>query len=69
MLAREQSTLTRPHIRWVEFRSRGYLVVDISAQRARGEWWLLDAVDRRDAAERMAAAFEAARGANHLTKA
>jgi alkaline phosphatase D len=67
--ARERRTMERPHIHWVEFRSRGYLIVDVSAERARGEWWLLESVDRRGAPERMEAAFESARGANHLVKA
>jgi hypothetical protein len=61
--------MERPHVHWVELRSNGYLLVDLSAERARGEWWLLDTVGRRGADERLAAAFEAARGANHLTKA
>ena len=69
VLGREARTIDRPHIHWVEFRSNGYLVVDLTTERARGEWWLLDTVSRRGADEHLAAAFETPRGANHLTKA
>jgi alkaline phosphatase D len=69
VLGREKRTMDRPHIHWVEFRSNGYLLVDLTAERARGEWWLLDGVDRRGADEHLAAAFETPRGANHLAKA
>ena len=69
VLVRESRAMERPHIHWAELRSNGYLLVDLSVDVARGEWWLLDTVSRRGADERLAAAFEAPRGANHLTKA
>jgi len=68
VLERERRTMERPHIHWVEFRSRGYVVVDVTPERAQGEWWLLDGVDQRGAAERLAATLATERGRNHLVK-
>jgi alkaline phosphatase D len=69
VLERERRTMARPHVRWVEFRSRGYLVVDLTAERARGEWWLQESISQRGTPERLAAAFETRRGRNHLVRA
>ncbi len=57
----------RPHIHYVNLREHGYLLLDLDHERAQGEWWYADAIDRRDVGERLAAAFATARGANHLT--
>jgi alkaline phosphatase D len=66
VLEREQRSMAQPHIHWVEFRSRGYLLVDVTPARARGEWWLQDDITQRGTPERLAAAMETQRGHNHL---
>ena len=33
-----------PHIHWVETDSHGYVVVDVTAERAQGDWWFVDHV-------------------------
>jgi hypothetical protein len=69
VLEREQRTMARPHIDWVEFRSRGYLIVDLTPERARGEWWLQDGSTQRGTPEHLAAALKTRRGRNHLVAA
>lgn len=64
---REQMVLReRPHIHYVNLREHGYLLLDLDQERAQGEWWYVDALDRPDAGERFAAAYATLRGANHL---
>ncbi|MEQ8484562.1 MAG: alkaline phosphatase D family protein [Pseudomonadales bacterium] len=59
----------RPHIRHVNLREKGYLLLDVDAERAQGEWWFVDTIRERSAGERLGAAFATARGRNHLTAA
>jgi alkaline phosphatase D len=66
VLERERRTMAQPHIHWVEFRSRGYLLVDVTPTRTRGEWWLQESITQRGTPERLAAAMETQRGHNHL---
>ncbi len=66
---REQRSMAQPHIHWVDFRSNGYLIVDFTPQRARGEWWLLENVTTQGADERLAKAMQTSRGGNHLVDA
>jgi len=69
VIERERRSMAQPHIHWVEFRSRGYLIVDLTPVRTRGEWWLLDDITQRGSPERLAAAMETQRGRNHLVAA
>jgi len=66
VLEREQRSMTQPHIHWVEFRSRRYLLVDVTPTRSRGEWWLQEDITKRGTPERLAIAMETQRGRNHL---
>ncbi len=36
--------LTNRHVRMVELRRHGYVVVDVTPERVQGDWWLLDTV-------------------------
>jgi alkaline phosphatase D len=56
----------RPHIRYVNLREKGYLLLDLDAERAQGEWWLVDGIQERVGGERLGAAYAAPRGRNHL---
>jgi hypothetical protein len=65
--AREQAIVaSMPHIHHVNMRDHGYLVLDLDAERARAEWWLVEGIDARLPGERLGAAFVTRRGANHL---
>jgi alkaline phosphatase D len=58
----------RPHIRYVDLRQHGYLLLDLDDERAQGEWWYVNNLERPDAGERFGAAFATGRGSNHLVK-
>lgn len=59
----------RAHIHYVNLREHGYLLLDLDDERAQGEWWYVDSLDRPDAGESFAAALATARGSNHLVEA
>jgi len=59
---------TRPHIRYVNLREHGYLLLDIDAERTRGEFWFVDSIVQQGGGERLAAAYVTEQGANHLVK-
>ena len=40
-----------PHIHWLETDSHGYVVVDVTPERAQGDWWFVDHIHRPDAGE------------------
>jgi alkaline phosphatase D len=58
-----------PHIHWAELDSHGYLVVDVTPDRVRGEWHFVDTVHRPSTGERLAARFEVRRGEARLRRA
>lgn len=51
-----------PHIKWCDFASHGYVVVDIDPSRVRGEWWHVDTVLQRTEAASRRAAVDVPRG-------
>ena len=57
---------TRPHLRWSELKSRGYVILDLDHERAQAEWHFQDDVRVPGARERFARAFATERGKNHL---
>jgi alkaline phosphatase D len=59
---------THPHVRFVDFEARGYGLLDLDRERARAEWWFVDTVAEPSRGERLGAAFEVARGSNHLVR-
>ena len=67
---RERTILANmPHIQYVNMRRRGYLLVDLDADRARAEWWFVDRIDEQSQLEELGAAYISRRGANHLERA
>jgi len=68
-IEREQVILGQlPHVQWLDSRDRGYLLLDLDAERARAEWWVVDTITERSEREHLAAAFATARGRNHLVR-
>jgi alkaline phosphatase D len=49
-----------PHHRWFDLRSHGYVVLEVTPERLRADWWHVETVATRDAAEHLAASFEVA---------
>lgn len=66
---RERERMRDPHIHWVNFQRRGYIVVDFSAERALAQWWLVDNVASVQHTETLAQSMVAVNGANHLVDA
>lgn len=56
----------RPHIQYVNLREKGYLLLDLDAERAQGEWWFVDTISERTTGERLGTVLATARGHNHL---
>jgi alkaline phosphatase D len=65
--AREAEYAARlPHLRWLEFWHRGYLLLDLDRTRAQAEWWHVDGVEQRGLPARFAAGLATRAGASHL---
>lgn len=62
----EPMILENPHIRYVDLWRRGYVVLDVTPERAQAAWFHYEAPERRRVDERFAAAFAARRGESHL---
>jgi alkaline phosphatase D len=66
---RERYTVTRashPHVRFQDLDARGYLLLDVVPERVRAEWWFVEGVEQRGAAERLGKALAVRRGQSHL---
>ncbi|MDQ4132991.1 MAG: alkaline phosphatase D family protein [Actinomycetota bacterium] len=55
-----------PHFRYFDLEGRGYLVVDVDAERLQAEFWHVDTVGQRGAGERLAAVSVVRDGASRL---
>ncbi len=55
-----------PHLKYLNFRQRGYLLLDITPERAQGEWYFVDDITRRGSADLLGAAYASERGSNRL---
>lgn len=51
-----------PHHRWFDLRNHGYVVVDVTPERLRADWWHVGSIRERPAGEHRAASFEVAAG-------
>lgn len=56
---------THPHVRYLEGKRRGYVVLDIRQERVRCEWHLLPTVEERSTAQVLDQALEVRSGAAH----
>ncbi|NND66426.1 MAG: hypothetical protein HKN19_02455, partial [Halioglobus sp.] len=55
-----------PHLHWGETASRGYLILDLTPDRAEAAWYHFDTVTEIEASERLAKVFATVAGTNHL---
>ena len=58
-----------PSIRWCDMDSHGYMVVDVTRERVRVEWWFVDGVLTRTPGERLGAAMEVRAGSQEIVPA
>jgi alkaline phosphatase D len=57
-----------PHLRWADLDSHGYVVVDVTPERVKGEWWLVDTVLKRTTGEHLGASWTVERGRPRLLR-
>ncbi len=57
---------TLPNILWSDLDSHGYMVVDVTSERCRVEWWFVDTVLRRTPNERLGAWAEVRAGSPEI---
>ena len=57
-----------PHVKFVDLENRGYIVLDIDAERCQAEWYHIENVEVRETTEFFVAAFAAFDGDNHLSE-
>jgi alkaline phosphatase D len=55
-----------PHLHWGETASRGYLILDLTPDRAEAAWYHFDSVSEPEATESLAKVFATVAGTNHL---
>jgi len=58
-----------PHVRYTDFDSHGYVMVDVTPERVLGEWWFVDSVLERTGGEARGAAWQIRRGERRLEPA
>lgn len=59
----------RPHLRYVDGVSRGYVVMDVTRDRLQADWWLLDSVKARNSEQHFAKGLVCEAGRRHLVDA
>jgi alkaline phosphatase D len=62
----EEILSTHPHLKFADFTRRGYVLLDITRERAQAEWYFVTSLDERLASEEFAAAFQTSDGTNRL---
>jgi alkaline phosphatase D len=55
-----------PHFKYIDLNQRGYMLLDVTPQRAVCEWWYVDTVASVSNIQTFGAAFEVAHGSNRL---
>ncbi len=55
-----------PHWKWCDFDSHGYVVVDVTPERVRADWWFVDTVLERHDRETHGAAWQVRHGTPRL---
>ena len=62
-LERERMVLaSHPHLRWLELRHRGYVLLDIDRERTVAEWHHVESIEERSDRTSLAKALATARG-------
>ena len=57
-----------PHVKYGDTIHRGYVILDITPERAKASWYHFDDVRQPETVERVAATFATASGTNHLVE-
>ena len=60
---------TRPHLKFLDGRSRGYVVLDITRDRLQADWWFVPAVNVHSTEQRFGKGLVSEAGSRHLTDA
>jgi alkaline phosphatase D len=60
---------SNPHFKYINLTQRGYMLVDVTPERALSEWWHVDTVAAPSNIETFAVAFETRAGSNRLQAA
>jgi alkaline phosphatase D len=55
-----------PHLKFADLTRNGYVLLDLTPERAQAEWYFVGTVAERRLDEQLGAAFLALDGANHL---
>jgi alkaline phosphatase D len=59
-------TKARPHMKFMDGLSRGYVVVDVTRDRLQADWWLLNSVKERNTEQHFARGLVCESGSRHL---
>ena len=62
-------TKSRPHMKFMDGLSRGYVVLDVTRDRLQADWWLIDTVKQRAPGQRFAKGLVCQAGSRHLVDA
>jgi alkaline phosphatase D len=60
---------SNPHVRWVDLDRHGFLLIEVTPERVRGEWWFVESVRRPARGVELGAAWCAVRGSPWLRPA
>ena len=58
----------RPHLHYVDGRYRGYVIVDLTAERVQADFYAMETIQTRSTAERFVKSFAAPAGQMHFTE-
>ena len=67
-LAEAAALRTQPHLSFANFEKRGYILLDIDGSRTQAEWYFMDTVTERLAAETFGGARKTDVGTNRLDR-
>ncbi len=60
---------TRPHLKFLDGRSRGYVVLEVTRERLQADWWFVPAVNVRSTEQQFGKGLVSEAGSRHLTDA
>lgn len=66
MSLEEQALAVNEHLRYVNFRLRGYMLLDVTAERVHADYWVLDGVEAGEGNQSRERSFSIASGTNRL---
>lgn len=58
-----------PHVKYVDFAQHGYLVLDVTPERAQSDWFFVDTLSEPSDSESFGAAYAVRAGENHVVSA